>query len=277
MHPLPTEDMDALVEAIRDGAARRGLQLVEALFTADPAVLLDLDQTPLEVALDIAASTGAPFLTLEISQLDKLEEMERFTEARPDAPVPAAITTKIESRDGQIKAANVRWIGWGRDYILIGIPSWATEIDDLFDSWVQLKDADEEDEREAWRVRIDDLVGALEKHPELREAGLQQRHPVARKLVEALRVPTDEDALIDHVARTAVATVRTNAQDRFAELEERLPDLALELRETDDWLRSARTEYQVAAARRFLMAASGGYAPTAALTKRLKTAAIDIR
>ncbi|WP_146085386.1 hypothetical protein [Rathayibacter sp. AY1E1] len=222
--------MDALVEAIRDGATRRGLRLVEALFAAEPAVLLDLDQTPLDVALDIAAATSAPFLTLEVSHFDELEEMERFAQASPDAPIPTAIKVKIEGRAGQIKAANVRWMGWGRDYILIGIPSWATEIDDLFDSWEQLQDADEEQERETWRARISELVGTLEKRRELREAGLQQRHPVARKLVDALRVPTDEDALINHVVRRAVDVVRTNAQDRFADLEEQLADLASELR-----------------------------------------------
>lgn len=276
MSPVPTEDMNALVDAIRDGAARRGLQLVEALFTADPAVLLDLDHISLDVALDIAAATGAPFLTLETSQLDELEEMERFTQTRPHAPVPAAIKAKIEGRSGQIKAASVRWIGWGRDYIIIGIPSWATEIDKLFDTWEQLHDADEEDEQEAWRARVSELVETLEEHPELREAGLQQRHSVARKLANALRVPTDEDELIDYAIRRAVALVRTNAQDLFVELEERLADLASELWESDDWLQSPRTEYQVAAARRFLISTSGGYAPTTVLAKKLNAAAIAV-
>ena len=39
---------------------------------------------------------------------------------------------------------------------------------------------------------------------------------------------------------------------------------------------SPRTEYQVAAARRFLISVSGGYAPTATLAKKLNTAAIAV-
>jgi hypothetical protein len=271
------ENMEALVQGIKDGAAQRGLKILDALFSGDPDVLFRYPDTGPDDVLDVALHVSAPFLTLDVATLDPAELTERpgiLGEATYAGPPPAGLQRRWEERSGEVDRIYLQWTAAGTTYLFAASPEWAKELVAARDAWFEQLDDEESDAVGAHWARVAELAGKLEADPDYRGGTTHTRRAIGQAFLEPLlqSAPGEKTAL-HQALDEAGKLVRANAQTAYSRLLSDLDTLTAEVRDTAAW-KTARKQYQLrAAASDFLQKRSGGYSPPTKTVETLVNAA----
>lgn len=271
---LKVDDFEEVLQQIRVGAQQRELRIFDAAFRDEPTVILRLETTTIDEALDLAQYVFAPFLSISTSRLTASDLTESWDQddEDPSAP-PPELMRQWEEREGQIDGVFVRWVAGGSDYLYMAIPSWKIELDELREKWSEDQEAQRSDGLRAHYIRITHLAEQLEREPTYRAATSQSRRSIGKALLEPL-LRSQEGAVTELlVLKEASRVVRDNAAEAYGPLLGQIDQLAAELRTTEEWIAARRAADRTAAIRRFLIDRTGGYAPAGMLIEDLRRAA----
>lgn len=266
------------------GAAARGLRVVGARITTDPSVWFSEDTTTIDEVLDIANAMGAAFITIDDLEFDLPEFVSDEGDDDDDDDDEEAIDLSrlpkklqaFEAHNGELSALFIRWIHHGSVYLYVAEASWLSTASDLRDAWLAKGAVDRNDNLAARRARAEELAEQLERDEAFRRANARTRKSVGAQLIARLRKASDDSAVIDFAIGRAATNADTNSRIKYQEISERLADLARDLAATDAWKTAYQAPAKATVTREFLIAQSGGYAPTDALTKELRDAARNL-
>lgn len=272
-------DLAAMAARAPELAAASKLRLFDALYMTVPDVLIDDDSTLIEGAIEIAALTGAPFVSLDLDifdsslLLDNLPDDLDYDGNSPAGKNLQRLVKSVRKHDGENEQLWLRWASMGLSY------GWTVRAD-----WRQKLAADMEmanleisqestTRARARNLEIDSLVTLLTESPDFRAAQANKRNPIGFAIVAA---SPDHDADHDVIER-AISRAGIQAERRAFELELSLkPDmdeLAGELRGTADWRAATTIATRLEAAGKYLRTKAEGYRQRAGFVESLMRAA----
>jgi hypothetical protein len=267
------DEMETLAKELRDGARQRGLRILEAAFPGDPVAILNHQTTSVADILDLAHHSFAPFITITTTYLER-DDIESIVDEFGDPDeVPAEVLGAIAEHVGEADRLMVQWLSGGGLFVYLATPVWREDIDRVLDEWRKGRAAQNDDTVKEFWIRVTHLADQLELNPAYRAANSQLRRSVGADLLEPMLRQGEGHFTVRHVLDQAGRCVRDNSAGVYAELEDRIDNLAKELRQTDAWGAARRAPDATAVARAFLIEQADGYAPTAEIVDRLRHAA----
>ncbi|BDZ52371.1 hypothetical protein GCM10025867_46120 (plasmid) [Frondihabitans sucicola] len=235
-------DITALAAEVRAALAARGIPDLDVVMDYDTDVFVPYPQVSVEEAFDLAKATAAPFAILQEQRFDpnSLEEED------DDEKLPIDIRRDAEAHAGQPDTLFAHWIGGSIKYAFVATPDWRTDLNRRAAAWRSGVEVAYEEKRQIELARIRELALELEALPELRASSLQGRKMLAERLVDGLKRDSDEPHVLFYAVRGAVAMVRENSFNAFADLEGDLAATVAAVRTDEHWIdaytKPARTE-----------------------------------
>lgn len=268
------DDVNEVEDAIRSGALRLGLAVIEATFDGAPIASLDAAEVSVEDALAIAQRMFAPFVTVTTTVFDARADFPEAFSRQGEELDPKGVNEKLRPWEGEPDSVCLQWLtSSGRSLVWLFMPKWRIELNEHVARWKVEQFANANERSAFLNARIVSVADRLESEPMLRRAGYREKKAIADKLVSGfLRGDRDDDVVAHFATTRAVSQVRDNTTTMFGELLEQLDVLATELSATPAF-RSARfLQDRKSVAREFLIERSGGYAPTEPVVNALVSA-----
>lgn len=256
-------DLDDLFASLRDGAERRSLPVVDAMFLEEPTFAIDSERTSVEEALDLAQRMLAPFISITVDIFNAEVFLAEFDEAAPDDVIALA-----RERDGELQGLSMRWFGLGATALFLAAADWAAALNAHQSAWAEQQRAAWADERDTRAVRVAHLASRIEQDPRYRTASQNQRKVVGRLVADELTTGDDDAITLKWALEGASKALRENAAAAYLPIPDAIDEVADELRGNEDWKKSRTARERDATARAFLLAKTG-YAPASALVELL--------
>jgi hypothetical protein len=251
MKPTTSADLAAMAARVPELTAGHGLRVIAALYTNVPDVILE---ESLELAIETAVLTGAPFISVDLDPFDA-----------------EAFEGTHHKYEGQCERLSLRWPAHGLTY------GWSKTA-----TWRERLDADiEKDELAAKHrataesTKVDELAASLVDSPDFRQAQPGKRYMAGVAILANSGV--DDDDITRQAVNRANYKVEKQIMQIELSLKPKMDDLAAELRLTPAWKAATSDTKRLNASIDFLIQKSHGYRlgtriydPLARLTKELE-------
>jgi hypothetical protein len=271
-----SSDLASMAARLPELAAARSLRLFDAMYMNVPEVSMDSESMSIDQAIEVAALTGSPFVSLDMDIFDSAEMLAQVrantTEDSPPAENLNRLVGSAAKHNGDNERLWLRWAANGLSYEWSATADWRGKLA------VDMARTDFEGQQESTlrkNVRksdIDALVTLLVADPEVRAAQPTKRHPVGFAVIANTTAETDKD-----VVRQALSQANLQVGRRAMELEislkPHLDELAEEFRKTREWKAATSIPKRLAAADAFLIAKAEGHRLSGNITHPLIDAA----
>ncbi|MBT2550533.1 hypothetical protein [Arthrobacter sp. ISL-65] len=266
MKPTTSVDLTAMAAQVPGLVAAHSLRLINAHYANIPDVLLD-EGVGIEGAVEVAALTGAPFISLEREEFD--------AEALLDGEeLPDDLIKRARKYQGQLECLNLQWAAQGLTYEWSVGADWREKLSaDIARAELETKLAS------ATRAQVetsatDEIIASLVDSPDFRQATQRQRSSVGFAIL-ANRGETDYEAVRQAVNR-ACHKVDSHVLQTELLLKPKLEELGGELRKTPAWLAATSDIKRHNAAIEYLIEKSGGYRLSPRISDPLMRAAREL-
>ncbi len=252
---VSAEELQALVDRAPLEASARGLRVLPAVM-AEPQVFFMGPEVSLDDALDVAAASGAAFVSVGEEFFDAADFLDDVNE------VPASIRSAAASHDGDRTSMDVRWIAAGTSYAYWAKAAWWRDLTaELAES-----QEDEEERRERHRryrqTRTWELIRAAIADPGIRGAKPSSRKPLVEAFIRGQVGPDDEEAAA-YAKVWGPKHVSEAWREAYALLDQTAVHFITDLREDEAWQRVKwKPTERRDVVRRFAISRTGGWAPT---------------
>jgi hypothetical protein len=263
---------------VPDIAAGRNLRLFDAHYIIVADVEMFSDGMGIEEAIEVAALTGAPFISLEVGSFDTkalLENLE-FSDDAPRGEILSGLINKAQQHGGDCDQLWVRWAANGLNYEWTALAEWRRVLA------VQIMNAKLKAEQEssvradANRAQSDALVAFLLDSPEFRTALPTMRYPTGLAVFAGSEHSGASESIIQQAASRASTEVDRRVLALEISLKPHMEQLAEELRKTTIWRASTSIPKRHAAAIDFLIGKAEGYRLSSRITDPLMRAAKEL-
>ena len=253
-------DISDLAGDARLGATARNLPVLSAVFGRRPEVLLLHPVVGLDQVLDVAAASGATFVTIDETTFDTADLIDEGGFENGAQKPSGRLLAEIERRIGEPDGLFINWVSQGIFYTWHAVPQWRSKLGDDYDAWKDMKDqVDAFDLEQEW-ARVREVAAQLEALPSLRAKSVG-RTAVAEAEVKKL-VAAGEETIGHRAVWAAVTMTRENSAVAFAALEADLDAVADEVLAAPGWRQGFRKAERQAFVAQFLREKTGGYGPT---------------
>lgn len=277
MNALTSADLTSMAERVPDIAAGRNLRLFDAHYMNVADVEMFSDGMGIEEAIEVAALTGAPFISLEVGSFDTkalLENLELSDDSAGE--ILSGLVNKAQQHDGDCDQLWVRWAANGLNYEWTALAEWRRVLA------VQIMNAKLKAEQEssvradANRAQSDALAAFLLDSPEFRTALPTKRYPTGMAVIASSEHNSASEIVIQQAASRASTEVDRRVLALEISLKPHMEQLAEELRKTTTWRAATSIPKRHAAAIDFLMGKAEGYRLSSRITDPLMRAAKEL-
>jgi hypothetical protein len=260
---ITSADLESMAERVPVLAVEHKLRVFEVLYDESPDIWVVHTSANIDEAVEIAAHTGATFISLDVSHFDSADLEDRLPDVEPGEATAA--TKKLErliraaaKHDGDVDHIFVRWTAHGMTYAWTLGADWVSALDAEIELATLAVDVDTSGRFEQRNERIAVLAAFLAASPELKAAPAHKRRSIAFAVSEESDDSLDE-GMIAKAASVAVPQIERAALAKEMAMANDLDTLVDELKTTASW-RAARTiPKRLDAANAFLIVKSGGY------------------
>lgn len=267
--------MAALVPEI---AAARNLRLFDAHYLNVPEVQMFADDMGIDEAIEVAALTRAPFISLELSTFDTkalLEDLE-VTDESPAGEVHQRLIAKAQQHDGDFDQLWLRWAANGLSYEWTALAEWRRVLAVEIMNAKLRAERESSDQADANRAQSDALVAFLIDSPEFRTALPTKRYPTGLAVIASSEHHGADEGVIQQAASRASTEVDRRVLALEISLKPQMEQLAEELRKTQSWRAATSIPKRHMAAIDFLMGKAEGYRLSSRISDPLMRAAKEL-
>ena len=260
-------------------AAANKLRLFDALYITVPDVLIDENKARIEEALEIAALTGAPFVSLDLDVfdssllLDNLPDDLDYDDSSPAGKNLQRLVKSVRKHDGENEQLWLRWASMGLSY------GWTVRADWRQKLAVDMEKANIEISQEsttraqARNVEIESLVALLTESPDFRAAQANKRNPIGFAIVAASPDHKADHDVIDRAISRAGIQAERRAFELELSLKPNMDELAEDLCGTADWRAATTIAMRLEATGKYLRTKAEGYRQSVGFVESMMRAA----
>jgi hypothetical protein len=249
MTTYTSADLSLLAGQIPDQANHRGLLHVEEVeFNKKADVELSAAAVTIDLALAVALTAHAPFVSLQVSRFDA--SVMRMAMSTDDV-LPEAIERIISQaswHEGDVEELVLRWPAQGLIFEWTAEADWYIGLcEELVSAQTAASLGAREELEDEWAIQnaqMRELLETLAASTEFRFATIKRRKAVAEDI--ATRKVGDEVSPSDfrRVLKSANEQIDRNVLERERVLGQRIPELVTDLRNYPEW-RKAKTQVRM--------------------------------
>ena len=248
-------------------AAAQNLRVINALYMNVPEVVLDDGTLGIAETIELAALTGAPFISVDLDAFDAQALADRDE-------LPEDLVRNARKYDGENERIWLRWAANGLTYGWSKAATWREQLTTQMEKTELEAQQQSTNEAQARGTKIDELIATLIESPEFRQA-----LPTKRSLL-GVAILTNSGETDDEVVQQAAGSAYHRVQKKILQLElslaPHMEELAAELRQTPAWQAAKSDTKRHNAAIDLLIEKSDGYRLSSRLSDPLMRAAKDL-
>ncbi|KRE56037.1 hypothetical protein ASG92_24055 [Arthrobacter sp. Soil736] len=279
MTAITSSDLAEMAARAPALAANNKIRVFDAMYLNEPDVTLDGESVSVEEAIEAAALSAAPFVSVDMDEFDLTDLLVQIDENFPeDSPTVAELRQLVRKADGKYRGENERlWLRWGAQGLTY---EWSATADWRRQLAVDMAEATYEGQRQSVvqaKTRdseIDALVALLMDSHEFRAAMPTKRIPTAQAQLAAQQ--NVEDQVTEPAASRASTTLARRVLEFEITLKPQLEELAEELRHTQEWRAAASIPKRHDAAITFLLGKAEGFRLSSSISDPLMRAAKEL-
>lgn len=264
---MTSSDLAAMAAQAPGLAAAQNLRVIDALYMSVPEVILDDDSLGIAETIEVAAVTGAPFISVDLDAFD--------AQALADGDeLPEDLIRSARKYDGENERIWLRWAANGLTYGWSKAAAWREQLTVQMEKTELETQQQSPNEAQVRASKVDELIAMLTASPEFRQA-----LPTKRSLLGVAILTNSgetDDELIQQAAGLAYHRVQKQILQIELSLAPHLAELAAELRQTPAWQAAKSDTKRHNAAIELLIEKSDGYRLSSRLSDPLMHATKEL-